>query len=79
MGLITGLVTLPLTPVRGVIWLAEQVQDYAERELYDPGRILRELERIADARQAGELTGEEADAREDELVRLLSAAMERQR
>lgn len=77
MGFLTGLVTLPLTPVRGVIWLAERVTEQAERELYDPGRIVRELESLSEARQAGELTEDEADAREDELVRALAAAMER--
>lgn len=77
MGLLTGLATLPITPVRGVIWLAEQLQDRAEHELYDPGRVVRELESLADARQIGEVTEEEADAREDELVRALAVAMER--
>ncbi|MGO4759259.1 gas vesicle protein GvpG, partial [Streptomyces sp. 2MCAF27] len=36
MGLITGLLTLPLAPVRGVAWIAEQLRQEALRELYDP-------------------------------------------
>ena len=32
MGLITGLLTLPLAPVRGTIWVAEQLAAEAERE-----------------------------------------------
>jgi hypothetical protein len=72
MGLFTGLVLLPLAPVRGVVWLAEQVQEQAERQLYDPQRIVRLLEEVAEARDAGEITEEEAARREDELVSLLA-------
>ncbi len=43
MGLITGLLTLPLAPVRGVAWVAEKVAEQAELELYDESRIMREL------------------------------------
>jgi hypothetical protein len=35
MGMLTALVTLPLAPVRGVAWVAEQLLDEAESELYD--------------------------------------------
>jgi len=31
VGLITGLLTLPLAPVRGTVWLAERIQEQAER------------------------------------------------
>jgi hypothetical protein len=43
MGLFTGLVTLPLAPVRGVMWVAEQVMEEMERENYDEDSIRREL------------------------------------
>ena len=39
MGLFTGLLTLPLAPVRGVVWVAEQVAQEADRQLYDEDRI----------------------------------------
>jgi hypothetical protein len=32
VGLLTGLLGLPLAPVRGVLWLAEQIQDQAEEQ-----------------------------------------------
>ena len=41
MGLITGLLTLPLAPVRGVAWVAEQVAEEAEREGNDGTRARR--------------------------------------
>ncbi len=71
MGLITGLLTLPLAPVRGVAWVAQQVYDQAERELYDPAKIRRELETIEELRAAGQLGDDEAEALEDELVQRL--------
>ena len=39
MGLITGLLTLPVAPLRGTVAVAEQVLRAAEDEFYDPGRI----------------------------------------
>ncbi|MFI0356182.1 gas vesicle protein GvpG [Actinomadura sp. 9N407] len=68
MGLFTGLVTLPLAPVRGVVWIAEVLQEQAEARLYDPGRIAAEMQDLADAVAAGEITEEEAAAREEELI-----------
>jgi hypothetical protein len=68
MGLLTGLVTLPLAPVRGTVWIAEQVQREAERQYYDPALIRRRLEDVDDARQAGRLTEDEAAELEDQLL-----------
>lgn len=74
MGLITGLLTLPLAPVRGTIWIAEQILEQAEAELNDPGAIREQLEAIQAAREAGEISEEEAAAAEDLLLERLIAA-----
>jgi hypothetical protein len=71
VGFFTGLLTLPLAPVRGVVWLAEQIQDYAEEQYYDPANIRAELERVEEARQSGGMTEQECAAWEDELLRRL--------
>jgi Gas vesicle protein G len=71
MGLLTGLLTLPLAPVRGTIWVAERVQEQAEREYYDPNKIRRQLEDVDRMRQDGELSEDEAAAMEDELLERL--------
>ena len=71
MGLIIGLLTLPLAPARGVVWLAQQIKDYAEEQYYDPVNIRAELERVEEARQTGELTEEECTEWENELLRRL--------
>ncbi|MFA1543592.1 gas vesicle protein GvpG [Actinomadura monticuli] len=72
MGLFSGLVTLPLAPVKGVVWLAETLTEQAEAQLYDPGRIAAEMQQIADEAAAGEITDEEAAAREEELIQRLN-------
>ena len=71
MGLVSGLLTLPLAPLRGTVWVAEQVAAEADRQLYDPARIRRQLEEVAAARRDGRLDEEEAAAVERELVRRL--------
>jgi polyhydroxyalkanoate synthesis regulator phasin len=72
VGLFTGLLTLPLAPVKGVMWLAETLTEQAEAQLYDPGRIAAEMQEVADAVAAGEITEDEAAAREDDLIRRLN-------
>jgi Gas vesicle protein G len=71
LGLLTGLLGLPLAPVRGVVWLAEQIREQAEEQYYDPARIRAELERIDEARRSGELTEDECAERENELLQRL--------
>ena len=71
MGLLTGLVTLPLAPVRGTIWVAERLLDEAERQLRDPRLIERQLDDADEAYERGELTAEQHELVEDELMRRL--------
>jgi hypothetical protein len=68
MGLISGLLTLPLAPVRGTVWLAERIQEQAERELYDESAIRAGLLEIEQARATGELDERELDEAEDALI-----------
>jgi chorismate mutase len=77
VGLITGILTLPLAPVRGVVWVAEQIREQAEDELYDPARIREQIEAVDRARTAGDLTDDEATRLEDELVERLMVARTR--
>jgi hypothetical protein len=74
MGLVSGLLLLPLAPVRGVAWLGEQLQHEAERQWSDPALVRRELAEVEAAYAAGELSAQEREDRQDELVaRLLSS------
>jgi Gas vesicle protein G len=68
MGLISGLLTLPLAPVRGTVWIAEQLAAEAERELREaqsPRRRLIEAERRL---ELGLLTAEEYEVIEEEAL-----------
>jgi hypothetical protein len=76
VGLITGLLTLPLAPVRGTVWLAERIQEQAEAELYDEDVIRAQLMEIDAAREAGEIDEEQATQAEDQLLERLIAARE---
>ena len=77
MGLITGLLTLPLAPVRGTIWLAEQLANAADAELYDEDKIRRELIELDVLEADGLLQADERRMREDELLARLSIARRR--
>ncbi len=71
MGLITGLLTLPLAPVRGVGWIAEQLHDQAAEEYYDETRIMRELAQVELAHEQGEIGDAELDEATDALLERL--------
>jgi hypothetical protein len=71
MGLITGLLTLPLAPVRGVAWLAERLEEQAEGELYDESTIQAGLLELEELRARGELDEAELTQAEDALVERL--------
>jgi hypothetical protein len=74
MGLLSGLVLLPLAPLRGTIWIAEQLAAQAERELDEETSVRRLLLEAEAALERGELTEEEFDAVEDELLDRLERA-----
>jgi hypothetical protein len=74
MGLITGLLTLPLAPVRGTAWLAERIQEQAELEMGDEGAIQEQLMQLEALHEAGEIDDEQLAAEEDALLERLIAA-----
>ncbi|HZR95557.1 MAG TPA: gas vesicle protein GvpG [Gaiellaceae bacterium] len=73
MGLFTGLLLLPLAPLRGTIWLAERLADVAESELRDESAIRRLLLEAEAALESGELSEPEYERIEDELLDRLDA------
>jgi hypothetical protein len=73
MGLFTALITLPLAPVRGTVWVAEKLQEQAEAELLASNEAgiqagLVELER---QRQEGTVDEAEIQEAEDALIEQL--------
>jgi hypothetical protein len=71
MGLLTGLLTFPLAPVRGTMWVAEQVLAAAEEQYYDPARIRARLEEIEHLRRQRAIDEVQARTEEEELVQRL--------
>ena len=71
MGLLSGLLTLPLAPVRGTVWIAEQLAAEAERELRDETSVRRQLAEAERRFELGMLSLEEYEAIEDELLERL--------
>lgn len=74
MGLFVGLLTLPLAPVRGVVWVAEQVMEEMEREFQDEESIRRELVALEFDYDDGLIDEEERQVREDALMERLAAS-----
>ena len=79
MGLLGGLLTLPLAPLRATLAVAEQIRLQAEDEFYDPATIRAQLEAVEQQRAEGLLSGEEAAAMEDELIDRLMVGSDRPR
>lgn len=72
MGLFTGLVTLPLAPVRGVMWITEQIMDEMDRQLYDEDNIRREMLQLEMDYEEGMIDEEERHVREEALLERLA-------
>ena len=71
MGLISEILLLPLAPVRGVVWVAEQIEQEAERQFYDPASVQAELDDLDARVEAGLVPPDEAAEIEAELVQRL--------
>ncbi|KUH40000.1 MULTISPECIES: gas vesicle protein GvpG [Streptomyces] len=68
MGLLGELLMLPAAPLRGTAWVLRQVVEEAERQYYDPAAVHRELARLAERLEAGEIDEATFDRQEDELL-----------
>ncbi len=74
MGFLTGVLLLPLAPLRATIWLAERLADYAGQELADESSVRRLLVEAEIAFESGQLSESEYELVEDELLARLEAA-----
>jgi len=75
MGLFTGLLTLPLAPVRGTMWIAEQILEQVEREQDPHHRLLRRLEALQIQLELEEIDETEYAHAEDEAVAQYQASL----
>jgi hypothetical protein len=79
MGLFTAVLTLPLAPVRGLAWVAGQLQDEAEDQLYNEDRIRAELLQLELDSDDGLIDEAERAVRENDLFERLGIADMRRR
>ena len=77
MGLFKELVLLPLAPVRGTVWVTEQVAAEADRQLYDEDNIKRELIQLELEHEEGRIGDEEKADLERDLLDRLAVSRER--
>ena len=73
MGLLTALLTAPLAPVRGVVWVADQLAEAADREVNDPAAVRARLAALNQALEDGEIGLAEFEREEDRLLDRLEA------
>lgn len=61
-----------LAPLKGLIWLGENINDIAEKELSDDGKIKEKLMELQMKFELGEIDENEYDSREKELLERLN-------
>ncbi len=71
MGLVTGILTLPFAPVRGIGWVLDKVVRSAEDEFYDPAPVQEALVNLEQARVEGRIDDEEFARQEEVLLHRL--------
>jgi len=62
-----------LAPLKGIIWVAEKIQESAEKELLDEEQVKRDLTELYMRLETGQITEEEFTTQEEELVERLEA------
>ena len=68
MGFFTELLLLPLAPVRGVGWVAEQIGGEVDRRLNDPAVIRAQIDDLDSAFSRGEISESERDEQQEVLL-----------
>jgi hypothetical protein len=78
MDLLGTLLTFPVSgPLKGVMWLAETLQERAEGEIYNEDAVRGRLMELELKLDMGEIGEDEYQVAEDELVALLVEIRER--
>ncbi|MBI3329476.1 MAG: gas vesicle protein GvpG [Nitrospinae bacterium] len=57
-----------LAPVKGLVWIAEQIQEQAEKERMDEEGVKRKLTELYMLLETGQISEEEFERQEEELV-----------
>jgi len=68
--------TILLAPLKGVVWLAEKIHEQAEKELMDEEGVKHRLTELYMLLETGQISEEEFEQREEELVARLETIEE---
>lgn len=73
MGLLSGLLFFPVVgPVQGIRFVVEQIQAAAEDTMLDEDKITAEITELEMRHELGEISDEEYEAQENELLENLN-------
>ncbi|MEU6547197.1 gas vesicle protein GvpG [Streptomyces sp. NPDC046859] len=73
MGLLTELLLLPLAPVRGTLWVTDQLRQEAERQMTDPRAVQARLVALNQALDEGVIDEAAFEEEEERLLALLGS------
>ncbi|MFH8240782.1 gas vesicle protein GvpG [Streptomyces sp. NPDC018321] len=71
MGIVSGLLLLPLAPVRGTAWIADHLLQEARRQAHDPRVVQARLAALNQALDEGALDEAAFEREEERLLTLL--------
>lgn len=74
MDIVWFLLTLPYAPVRGLTAVVKVIAREAESQMYNPVNIRRELEELDQAAEAGDISRQERDRKQAEVLDRLTPA-----
>lgn len=60
-----------LAPLKGVVWIAKQIEEQVEKELMDDEKVKHDLTELYMMLETGRITEEEFERKEEELVERL--------
>jgi len=60
-----------LAPLKGVVWIAKQIEEQAEKEFMDDEKVKHDLTELYMMLETGRITEEEFERKEEELVERL--------
>ena len=71
MGIVSGLLLLPLAPVRGTAWIADHLLQEARRQAHDPRAVQARLAALNRALDEGTIDEAAFEREEERLLALL--------
>ncbi|MGW0812080.1 gas vesicle protein GvpG [Streptomyces viridiviolaceus] len=71
MGIVSGLLLLPLAPVRGTMWVADHLLQEARRQAHDPRTVHARLAALNRALDEGAIDEAAFEREEERLLALL--------